>query len=159
MYLEMALATKMRALKQLGKYVGLWGPLRKPVEELPPPPVPLYLILLRIFDETAHPVQRHAAAMLFEVYRPGWRAQCPPELLGEIVERDSPEVVKWRKAVLHRDSGRCRGCGSSQRLHAHHIAPWAEAPELRLIVENGITVCADCHAEQHPDIANFVRSV
>lgn len=151
------ISQKVSALKSLGEYVGLWGRFRKPVSELPPPPVPLWLVFLRVFDEQAHPVQRHAAAMILEAYRPGWRGYCSPELLGEIVERGDREVAVWRAAILHRDGHRCIRCGTEERLHAHHIVPWADAPELRLHLDNGLTLCAECHAGEHPNLAALIN--
>jgi hypothetical protein len=34
-------------------------------------------------------------------------------------------------------------------LHAHHLKPWKQFPELRFEIENGITVCAPCHWAIH----------
>jgi 5-methylcytosine-specific restriction endonuclease McrA len=51
----------------------------------------------------------------------------------------------WRKAVLTRDGRRCVKCGSDQSLHADHVLPRRTHPELRLEIDNGRTLCADCH--------------
>ncbi len=52
----------------------------------------------------------------------------------------------WRLAVLKRDKYKCQKCGQiGKNLHAHHIIPWADDKSKRLDVENGLTVCADCH--------------
>lgn len=37
------------------------------------------------------------------------------------------------------------GCGKKTRLNAHHIHRWADAPWLRFSVDNGITLCSNCH--------------
>ena len=34
-----------------------------------------------------------------------------------------------------------RGC----YLEAHHKKSWSKFPKLRLNIENGITLCLDCH--------------
>jgi 5-methylcytosine-specific restriction endonuclease McrA len=65
--------------------------------------------------------------------------------------RNSPEYKAWRKAVFERDDYRCYDCGdkavSGHRvvLNADHIYPFALYPRLRLMLENGRTLCAMCH--------------
>ena len=62
--------------------------------------------------------------------------------------RASPEYQAWRTAVFERDQYTCIGCGQhGGRLHADHIKPFAEYPELRLDVSNGRTLCEECHAK------------
>jgi len=39
----------------------------------------------------------------------------------------------------------CGHCGAKPRLHADHIKPWKDYPELRFDVSNGRTLCEDCH--------------
>ncbi len=61
----------------------------------------------------------------------------------------------WRKAVLKRDGYVCRECGEDDErafLHTHHIMPWAEFPELRLNLDNGITLCQGCHHRTHKEM-------
>ncbi len=79
---------------------------------------------------------------------PGWKNGISTEnhrLRASKVWRD------WREAVFERDSWTCRNCGvrSSKghkvTLHPHHIKPFAEYPELRFDVENGLTLCTKCH--------------
>lgn len=56
----------------------------------------------------------------------------------------------WVNAVLARDGIKCTKCGAENvELHAHHIKPWKEFPELRLDVDNGLTLCARCHWDHH----------
>jgi len=70
-------------------------------------------------------------------------------------------LSKWRIAVKRRDERRCRHCGSTDDLHAHHIMQRSSHPELAYDVENGITLCKSCHVEEHrrmrADFANGVR--
>lgn len=64
----------------------------------------------------------------------------------ERADRDSWQYTQWRKAVLERDSHTCQNCGATEtKLHAHHVQSWADHPELRLDVGNGLTLCAACH--------------
>lgn len=64
----------------------------------------------------------------------------------------SPEYKEWRRKVFERDSYTCKFCGISSKsarkrvcLEAHHIKKFSSYPELRLVVENGITLCKPCH--------------
>lgn len=69
--------------------------------------------------------------------------------------RQSSEFKQWRDAVFSRDNYTCRRCsakhqaGSRPKLHPHHIKTFAEYPELRFVVENGLTLCASCHKSAH----------
>lgn len=65
-------------------------------------------------------------------------------------ERKTPQYAAWRTAVFERDGYRCAICGEvGGRLNAHHIKPFARYPDLRLDVDNGITLCEECHKEVH----------
>jgi len=66
----------------------------------------------------------------------------------------NPEYLAWRRAVLERDGYICQQCGRQckQRergLAAHHIKPYADYPELRYEVSNGLTLCRQCHMTLH----------
>lgn len=102
-----------------------------------------------ILSSEASPVNRAAAGMLLECFVPNWRAKASPELVGRIVHRDDQEVASWRAAVFERDGHRCQECGSNEQLHAHHIVRWADEPSLRVVVNNGLTLCRKCHEAVH----------
>ena len=55
----------------------------------------------------------------------------------------------WRIFVFNRDGYRCQRCGATKDLQAHHIKPFASHPAHRLLLENGLTVCVDCHGAIH----------
>jgi len=62
----------------------------------------------------------------------------------------SPQYKKWRSDVFTRDNWTCqtcgiKGCETGGYLVAHHIKSWAKYPELRFDVNNGITLCLECH--------------
>lgn len=75
--------------------------------------------------------------------------------------RRSPEYSDWRNAVFARDSFTCQKCGDATggNLRAHHIKPFAEYPELRFDLANGITLCHKCHELEHfkPDSIRNLR--
>jgi len=56
------------------------------------------------------------------------------------------EDRKWRKDVFERDDYTCQECGKKGGyLQAHHIKGWTEYPDLRRDLNNGVTLCIDCH--------------
>jgi len=69
-------------------------------------------------------------------------------------ERDramqSAEYREWRRLVYERDNYTCQSCGwTGNQLNAHHIAHWALCDENRYDLDNGITLCLDCHRDVH----------
>lgn len=65
--------------------------------------------------------------------------------------RHSLEYRLWRESVFKRDNWTCIWCGArcckgkKVVLHADHIKPFAYFPELRFAIDNGRTLCVDCH--------------
>ena len=55
------------------------------------------------------------------------------------------EHQNWRDLVLQRDNYICQQCREISDLQAHHIRPYCDYPELELDVDNGITICKQCH--------------
>lgn len=56
----------------------------------------------------------------------------------------------FRSAVFARDDYACRVCGAfdyEKVLDAHHITDRNELPKGGYVVENGISLCEDCHAK------------
>ena len=60
--------------------------------------------------------------------------------------RKSPEYQRWRREVKHRDENTCRICAVQRNLHVHHIKPLEKYPEFATDIDNGITLCGNCHA-------------
>ena|ERR1035437_2433899 len=56
----------------------------------------------------------------------------------------------WRINVFERDEYTCRKCGKlGRKLRAHHIQSFADNPDFRLDLYNGITLCETCHRKFH----------
>lgn len=64
--------------------------------------------------------------------------------------RTSHEYKLWRKACKERDNFICQKTGiSGGRLEVHHIHNFADYPELRLAIDNGITLSKKAHKDFH----------
>jgi len=60
--------------------------------------------------------------------------------------RRSKQYREWRKLVYERDNYTCVECGKhGGQLNADHIKPFAFYPDDRFKLENGKTLCLDCH--------------
>jgi hypothetical protein len=61
------------------------------------------------------------------------------------------EYRMWRETIFEKDKHTCRNCRNDKggNLNAHHIKPWAQHPESRYDVNNGITLCKLCHQYDH----------
>lgn len=83
---------------------------------------------------------------------PNWKGGVSP--INTLI-RMSSEYKLWREAVLKRDNYTCIWCGKKQGwdketksqniVHADHIKPFCDYPELRLAIDNGRTLCVECH--------------
>lgn len=62
--------------------------------------------------------------------------------------RNSPPMRAWVRTVLIRDDFTCTFCKvRGIKLHVDHIKRFADYPELRLVLENGRTLCVPCHRQ------------
>lgn len=70
------------------------------------------------------------------------------------------EYRLWKEMVLEASNFKCSKCGVEQgtfcrccgqrtALHAHHLKPYADHPNLRYDVSNGIALCSACHWKEH----------
>lgn len=79
---------------------------------------------------------------------PNWRGGITDE---SISIRNSNEYKEWRVAVFERDNYTCQHCGRKcgngydVYLEAHHLKSFSEYRDLRFDVNNGLTLCKECH--------------
>jgi len=61
--------------------------------------------------------------------------------------RKSARYKIWRESVYKRDDYTCQICSrrGGITLNSDHIKPFAFFPELRFELDNGRTLCVDCH--------------
>lgn len=77
-------------------------------------------------------------------------------------ERKSWEYKKWRQDVWKRDNFTCQCCGKTINdivLNAHHIRNFSDCEELRYDVDNGITLCEECHSMFSPNGFHHIYGV
>ena len=64
--------------------------------------------------------------------------------------RKNVEYRLWREAVFARDNWTCQKYGTKGgKLHPHHIRNFAQFPELRFAIDNGITLSEKAQKEFH----------
>ena len=74
-----------------------------------------------------------------------WKGGITP--INKLLRR-SIKFREWRESVFERDNWTCQECKiRGGILHPHHIKPWATFPEIRFLVDNGLTLCASCHTK------------
>lgn len=64
-------------------------------------------------------------------------------------------IERWALSVKRRDNFTCQVCGSKEKLVAHHLNSYASAKDRRYDIENGVTMCRDCHTDFH---TNFLEN-
>lgn len=86
--------------------------------------------------------------MLTGANHPSWN----PDLTQE--ERDKkryegPEYRAWTKAVYEKHEYKCAVTGNGGVLSAHHIFNWAQHPQLRTMIWNGVCLEKELHDNFH----------
>ena len=61
--------------------------------------------------------------------------------------RNTPEYRVWKENVKERDGDLCRSCQNKSYLDVHHIFRVESHPHLSDHIDNGITLCKNCHAK------------
>lgn len=84
---------------------------------------------------------------------PRWKGGVKRERVAEMARL---EYKIWRNAVFKRDRFTCRLCLTLKPpFNAHHRFPWAEFPQKRYLVSNGVTLCKACHKGAHASRFNL----
>lgn len=63
--------------------------------------------------------------------------------------RTCGEYTRWRNEVFRRDNLSCVCCGTKEKIQTHHLFNFSDNKELRMQIDNGVTVCLKCHKEFH----------
>ena len=65
--------------------------------------------------------------------------------------RGSLKYKLWQDSVKNRDNNKCQKCEENRvsKLMGHHILNFSDYPKLRLTIDNGVTLCRDCHKKFH----------
>lgn len=115
-----------------------------------------FFVLLREFILSFYDMEdtgrvKHNAKTLQTKYRRYQKLLEEQSKKKEIVNKHQrpSEIHKWRRHILKRDDNKCMRCGSTERLEAHHIYGYKENEDYRFDVNNGITLCHECHKEYH----------
>lgn len=71
-----------------------------------------------------------------------------------------PEYKEWRTSVFKRDNWKCRiaDVNCEGQLQAHHILRWADFPELRYEVNNGIALCLAHHPRKRAEEKRLIST-
>jgi hypothetical protein len=59
--------------------------------------------------------------------------------------RSSIEYHDWRMSIFKRDNFQCQNCGNKNNIQADHIKPISLFPKLIFDLNNGRTLCKECH--------------
>ena len=76
-----------------------------------------------------------------------------PKITDEERQNKRQGIGIWKRKVKERDEHTCQCCGYKGELKdgimvAHHLDNYNNFKELRLDVNNGITLCKDCHCSK-----------
>ncbi len=74
--------------------------------------------------------------------------------------RATNEDYEWKRIVKERDNFTCQCCNRrGVEIHAHHINNYADFPEHRYEISNGITLCKECHIQFHKNYGKKMNNI
>ena len=73
-------------------------------------------------------------------------------------DRNNPEYKQWRRKIWERDNYKCRinNQDCSGKIIVHHILGYTKYPELRFVIDNGITLCHFHHPRKKSEEIRLV---
>lgn len=87
-----------------------------------------------------------------KIYRP--KGSDHPGWHGGITKR--PYIARKTVLAAKKIKKECEKCGSKENLQGHHIIKYSERPDLCDDINNIEVICRNCHAFEHPEIANML---
>ena len=99
----------------------------------------------------------------YAMHNPPPKGELNPKWKGGVAhhreERATYKYRHWRNQVFGRDYYTCQCCGDRSgnghavKLCVHHIKNWKDYPSERYNVDNGITLCENCHNSFHSEFS------
>ena len=77
---------------------------------------------------------------------------------GELPKFSKSKMYTWSKRVKERDDYICQHCHLDvlpEEMDAHHIVPKSKFPQYAYDLDNGQTLCKDCHRIEHYKKPNY----
>lgn len=87
----------------------------------------------------------HPRLGIFGKNNPCWN----PNKTDEERQHSISGINKWKKLVKERDNHTCQCCSSKENLCVHHLNNFLDFKKQRTDINNGITLCKDCHILFH----------
>lgn len=112
-------------------------------------------------EETKLKVSLSRRGKVLGASNPSWKGGVT--LINHTI-RNSAQYNEWRKTIFKRDNWSCVLCGDRQKsghkviLQADHIKPFSLFPELRFSLDNGRTLCIDCHRKTDTYGFNIIKN-
>lgn len=110
----------------------------------------------KMADEQKDKIRKYRLGKKFPL---GYKIGIPKKTAEYVRIRMSPEYKQWRLFVFQRDSYKCQICEKiGGELQVHHIKRFSQFPESRFDLNNGVTMCIDCHKKTDTYLKNFKKS-
>lgn len=91
-------------------------------------------------------LSRNGSTSLSGENHPSWRGGITSEW-QKWKSKHGKDFEIWRKAVYARDGKKCRNCGSTNKVQAHHLVSVSEFRQFAFLEMNGVCLCFDCHKQ------------